>query len=144
MLRTRMTLREEKPLRIPAPVRHEIPGLQWGDGKQMQLLQSFVLFPLLLLMSIASTVRECRGGFALLASSLLLLPSVLKPSVKQLEGVSINSGCSSSYAQSFSSPVLMTTRGVNMKIPWLKVTTVLKKKKKRKKKRAWRLPIHVS
>lgn len=40
MLRTRMTLREEKPLRIPALVRHEVPELQWGDGKQMRLLQS--------------------------------------------------------------------------------------------------------
>lgn len=102
------------------------------------------LFLLLLLMSVASAVRELRSGFALLASSSLLLSSVLKPSVKHLESVSINSGCSPSCAQSSSSPVPMTTRGVNTKIPWLKVTTVLKKKKKRKKKRAWRLPIHVS
>lgn len=46
-------------------------------------------------------------------------------------------------APSFSFPVPMTTRGVNTRIPWLKVTTVLKKKKKRKKKRALRLPMHM-
>lgn len=134
-----MTLREEKPLQTPAPVSHEVPRTQRGGGEQTRgCHRPPALFHLPLLMSCASAVLGCRGDFAFLVGSYPMRLPLLKSSVKQLGGVSVNSCCSFSCAQSFPFRVPMTARGVNTKRLWLKATRALKKR------RAWRSLVHVS
>lgn len=135
-----MTLREEKPLQTPALVSHKVPRTQRGGGKQTCGCHRTLpaLFRLPLLLSFASSVLGYRGDFAFLVTSYPMRPYLLKSSVKQLRGVSVNSRRSFSCAQSFPFLVPMTARGVNTKRLCLKATRALKKRK------AWRSLVHVS